>query len=105
MKVDNRAAEQAYASAAYRGAIGPAGRVSPHQPMPPDIAPAGGPTTDSVHISAQGRVRAQALEAVRSSPRARPKLVMELRSQIKAGTYSVDNHALAQQLAKRLPQP
>ncbi len=102
MKVDNGAAQQAYASAAYRSAQEP-GRVAPQAPKGTPDAPASqGRGGDSVAISSQGRLRAQALDAVRSTPEARAKLVMELRSQVKTGTFTVDDNKLAARIANHI---
>lgn len=104
MKVDNGVAQQAYASAAYRSAQDPA-RVAPGAPKGVQDAEAGIAKTrssDSIAISAQGRLRAQALDAVRSTPEARAKLVLDLRSQIKTGTFTMDDNKLAGQIANHI---
>lgn len=101
MKIDHAAAQQAYASAAYRSAVDPS-RLTGGTAAGPDAPLSTTATNDSVQISSQSRLRAQALDAVRSAPDGRAKLVDELRSQIKAGTYSVDHQNLATQLAKHI---
>jgi flagellar biosynthesis anti-sigma factor FlgM len=101
MKIDNAAAQQAYASAAYRNAIDPSRGVAQGAQGTAGADATKLQTNDRVNISAQGRLRAQALDAVRSAPATRAKLVMELRSQIKTGTYTVDEAALARHLAQR----
>lgn len=99
MKVENGAAQQAYASAAYRSAQGVTPRATGGAA---DADAAKAQASDSVAISQQGRLRAQALDAVRSTPDARAKLVMDLRSQIKTGTFTVDDHKLAAHLANHI---
>ncbi len=86
---------------AYRAAAKPArGTVSG--------APEGSDTTvtrpqaDHAEISAQGRLRAQAIDAVRATPESRTALVAELRAQIKDGSYTIDEPKLASRLAQHV---
>src|SRR5689334_17547835 len=102
MKIDSGAAQQAYASAAYQNAAGPKLVAGQGSTTPDAAGLASAASSDSVQISAQSRVRAQALEAVKAAPDTRSKLVMELRSQIKAGTFTVDDNSLARHLASAL---
>jgi flagellar biosynthesis anti-sigma factor FlgM len=101
MRIDSGAAQQAYASAARLSAVQQAGAATEASK-----APSADDTTvqgsDSVQISTQGRLRAQALDAVQGAPEARSKLVMQLRSQIKMGTFAVDNASLAHKIAQHI---
>lgn len=101
MRIDSGAAQQAYASVARLGAATPAGAAAgaPKAPSADDTTVQG---SDSVQISTQGRLRSQALDAVQGTPQARSKLVMQLRSQIKMGTFSVDNASLAHKIAQHI---
>jgi flagellar biosynthesis anti-sigma factor FlgM len=95
MKIDPSAAQEAYA--AYRQ-TGKAGRVGA---MSTDVTGAATPAMrrgDSASISAHGRLRAQALDAVQATPASRADLVATLRAQIKDGSYTVDHDKLAHAL-------
>jgi flagellar biosynthesis anti-sigma factor FlgM len=101
MKIDSGAAQQAYASAARLGAANRAGAATGASKAPgADESKVQG--SDSVQISTQGRLRSQALDAVQGSPETRSKLVMELRSQIKMGTFAVDDASLAHKIAQHI---
>lgn len=102
MKIDNGAAQQAYASAAYRSAAGSKARaVTPASTQSSDVEAAKAPAHDRAEISAQSRLRAQALDAVRATPDARTHLVAQLRAQISAGSYQIDDTTLAAHIARR----
>ena len=102
MKIDNGAAQQALASAAYRSdAGGRAGAVAPSPTQSSEVEAARVPANDRADISAQSRLRAQALDAVRATPESRIDLVAQLRAQINAGSFTIDDHALASHLARR----
>lgn len=102
MKIDNGAAQQAYASAAYRSAAGgPARAVTPATNGASGVDAAKAPANDRADISAQSRLRAQALDAVRATPEVRTQLVAALRAQINAGTYKIDDAKLASHLVRR----
>ena len=102
MKIDNGAAQQALASAAYRSAAGGQARaVAPSSTQSSAVEGARVPLNDRADISTQSRLRAQALDAVRATPEARADLVAQLRAQVQSGTYAIDDHALASHLARR----
>lgn len=95
MKIDTSAAQGAYAAYRQTGKAGRAGTASA------DAASAVTPAErrgDSASISAHGRLRAQALDAVQATPASRADLVATLRAQIKDGSYTVDHDKLAHTL-------
>lgn len=102
MKIDSGAAQQAYASAARLGAADRAGAAAGASKAATSAEETTVQGSDSVHISTQGRLRAQALDAVQGTPETRSKLVMDLRSQIKMGAFSVDDESLAHKLAQHI---
>ena len=98
MKIDNGAAQQAYA--AYRNSTDPA-RGTQAAPQAKEAASGGPQKVDSADISAGGRMRARALSAVHAAPDSREALVQSLRDQVQSGTYKVDEHRLADKLIRR----
>ena len=101
MRIDSGAAQQAYASAARLGATRQVGAAAgPSKAPGVDNTKVQG--SDSVHISTQGRLRSEAFEAVQETPQTRSKLVMQLRSQIKMGTFSIDDASLAHKIAQHI---
>jgi negative regulator of flagellin synthesis FlgM len=88
MKINSSAAQQA--QELYR--------KQNEQPKPPSggvSAATGAQKPDRADISAAGRLKAQALDAVASAPDTRADLVNSLRSQIQSGTYQVNEQQLA----------
>ncbi len=98
MKIDSGAAQQAYA--AYRNTAEPA-RGAQGAPQTKETASGGTQRADSADISASGRLRAKALNAVHATPETREALVQSLRDQVQSGTYKVDEHRLADKLIRR----
>ncbi|HXT34674.1 MAG TPA: flagellar biosynthesis anti-sigma factor FlgM [Chloroflexota bacterium] len=95
MKIHNGAAQQA--RELYRkqnqSAQAPAkGAAEPTAPQKPDRA----------DISAAGRLKAQALDAVQSAPETRADLVTRLRGQVQSGSYSVNDQKLASHLTRQV---
>jgi negative regulator of flagellin synthesis FlgM len=58
-------------------------------------AVSGAQKPDRADISAAGRLKAQAMDAVVAAPDTRSDLVNRLRSQVQSGTYQVDEQQLA----------
>jgi len=98
MKIDHGGAREPYA--AYRKALAsvPGAAQGSQQANPTDAAPA--QAADSAEISVQSRQLAQAHNSVRSTPATRSDVISEIKAQIKAGTYSIDDHDLARKLVK-----
>lgn len=95
MKIDPSAAQGAYAAYRQTRNVGSAGTRASGE------ANAAAPTEqrgDSASISAHGRLRAQALDAVHAASASRADLVATLRAQIKDGSYAVDHDKLAHAL-------
>ena len=67
-----------------------------------DAAAAGGASgpslTDGVELSDEARLAARVGAAVRAAPDTRDALVADLRQRIQAGTYQVDDQAVAERL-------
>lgn len=102
MKIDNGAAQQTLASAAYRSTAGSqACAVAPSSTQSSAVEGTRTPANDRADISAQSRLRAQALDAVRATPESRTELVARLRAQVQSGAYAIDDHALASHLVRR----
>jgi flagellar biosynthesis anti-sigma factor FlgM len=100
MKIDG-GAQGAYA--AYRAAANkPTRGTVSGAPEGSDTTAVTRPQADHADISAQGRVRAQAIDAVRAAPASRTALVAELRAQIKDGSYTIDEPTLASRLAQHI---
>ncbi len=57
---------------------------------------------DRADISAAGRLKAQALDAVKAAPETRANLVENLRGQVQSGAYSVNDQKLASHLTRQL---
>jgi negative regulator of flagellin synthesis FlgM len=57
---------------------------------------------DRADISAAGRLKAQAMDAVASTPDTRSDLVNRLRAQVQSGTYQVDEQQLASRLVSQV---
>ncbi|HVC81539.1 MAG TPA: flagellar biosynthesis anti-sigma factor FlgM [Chloroflexota bacterium] len=57
---------------------------------------------DRADISAAGRLKAQALDAVQSAPETRADLVTRLRGQVQSGAYSVNDQKLASHLTRQV---
>ena len=87
---------------AYRAAAKPARGTASGAPEGSDAAKVTRPQADHADISAQGRLRAQAIDAVRATPESRTALVAELRAQIKDGSYTIDEPKLASRLAQHV---
>ncbi|MDQ2829365.1 MAG: flagellar biosynthesis anti-sigma factor FlgM [Chloroflexota bacterium] len=87
---------------AYRAAAKPARGTASGAPEGSDATKVTRPQADHADISAQGRLRAQAIDAVRATPESRTALVAELRAQIKDGSYTIDEHKLASRLAQHV---
>ena len=99
MKIDG-GTQGAYA--AYRAAVKPARDVVSGAPEGSDTTKVARAQADHADISAQGRLRAQAIDAVRATPESRTALVAGLRVQIKDGSYTIDEHKLAARLAQHI---
>lgn len=98
MKIDNGAAQQAYA--AYRNDTD-AARGAQGTPQARDTASGGTQKVDSADISTSGRLRARALNAVHAAPDTREARVQTLRDQVQTGTYKINEHRLADKLIQR----
>jgi len=57
---------------------------------------------DRADISAAGRLKARALDAVQSAPETRADLVTRLREQVQSGAYSVNDQKLASHLTRQV---
>jgi len=99
MKIDG-GTQGAYA--AYRAAVKPTRDAASAAPEGSSATKVTRPQADHADISAQGRLRAQAIDAVRATPESRTALVAELRAQIKDGSYTIDEHTLASRLAQHI---
>src|ERR1035437_7230937 len=97
MKVGETAAQQA--RAAYQQVTQPAAATTPGQASTQSGA-VRAPWHDSAVISAQAHRHALALQAVQAASDVRPEAVAKFSSQIKNGTYTVDEQNLATQLMK-----
>ena len=57
---------------------------------------------DRADISAAGRLKAQALDAVHAAPETRADLVERLHGQVQSGAYTVDDQKLASHITRQL---
>jgi flagellar biosynthesis anti-sigma factor FlgM len=71
-----------------------------HKAAEPKAAPAQQP--DRADISAAGRLKAHALDAVQAAPENRAALVEHLRGQVQSGAYTVDDQKLASHLTRQV---
>lgn len=97
MKIHNTSTQDA--QAAYRNTTEPSQGVVQGQTSG-GMAPATTQRADMAVISTQGRRQALALSAVQSASDVDETTVAQLRSEVKSGTYKVDEQNLATQLMK-----
>lgn len=65
-----------------------------------DVKPAS-PGTDSLALSKDSKIKQKALQAARQAPDIRTERVEELKEQISAGTYEVNNEEVAEKMIAR----
>ncbi len=95
MKINSGAAQQA--QELYRKQ-----NEQPNAPAGGSSAATGTQKPDRADISAAGRLKAQALDAVTSAPDTRSDLVNRLRSQVQSGTYQMDEQQLASKIVSQV---
>ncbi|HVA88855.1 MAG TPA: flagellar biosynthesis anti-sigma factor FlgM [Chloroflexota bacterium] len=96
MKINSNAAQQA--QELYRKQNDPA--QTAHKAAEAEAAATQKP--DRADISAAGRLKAHALDAVKAAPETRVDLVARLRGQVQSGAYTVDDQKLASHITHQL---
>jgi len=99
MKIDSgAAARQAYAAYQSKGVVKRDGGAA--AASDDGAAPVG--KADHASISPDARLKARALDAAHAAPPARAERVADLRAQVQAGTFKVDDDSLARSLARHI---